>query len=256
MTRAAALAPRSPDLVWFTGGDSVRFLNDLISQEIDRMSPGRVARSLLLEPRGKLDHILWVLRGEGHVALVTDSGRGVELASTLGRYLIRVEVQVEVSTDPIWLIVGDSDVATGEWSLEAGRLIAGLPWRGPRLTLVTGEKPNLPDLTVEEMERIRVEAMEPRFGVDVDGSTIPQESGLVEETVDFSKGCYLGQELVARIDSRGHVNRHLRLLQLADTSIEPGAEITDGDRTVGTMRREVELGTALVVSGGRAVVAR
>ena len=58
------LAPETPDLVWFRGSDAVRFLNDLISQEIGALDPGRVRRSLLLGPQGKLDHMLWALRGE------------------------------------------------------------------------------------------------------------------------------------------------------------------------------------------------
>ena len=264
----AFLAPANPDLVWFTGGDAIRFLNDLISQEIAELAPGTVVRSLLLEPRGKLDHVLWVLRGDERVGLITDPGRGDELAATLGRYRIRVDVEIEEETGPIWLTVGESRVETGRWHEESGRLIGNLPWNGPKLTVVTGEKPSLAELSVEEMERIRIEAGEPRFGMDVDRSTIPQESGLVPESVDFAKGCFLGQELVARIDSRGHVNRHLRKLEFDGAAPEPGAEISAAGRVVGTLgsaagnlglalvRREIEPGEAVEVGGVPAVVSR
>jgi folate-binding protein YgfZ len=81
---------------------------------------------------------------------------------------------------------------------------------------------------------IRIEAGEPQMGVDVDEGTIPQETGLVAETVDFAKGCYLGQELVARIESRGHVNRHLRGLLVHDAIIPPrGAVVSDDDKELG-----------------------
>ena len=262
----AYLAPTRPDLVWFTGGDVIRFLNDLISQEIAGVASGTVVRSLLLEPRGKLDHILWVLRGDEQVGLVTDPGRGDVLAATLGRYRIRVDVKIEEETKPIWLVIEESEVETGRWREESGRLIAGLPWDGPKLTLVTGKKPALGELSVEEMERIRIAAGEPRFGMDVDSSTIPQESGLVSETIDFTKGCFLGQELVARIDSRGRVNRHLRKLKFDGAAPNPGAEISAGGRVVGTLgsvsgnlglaliRREVEPGETVAVSGVPAVV--
>ena len=263
---AASLAPIPPELVWFSGGDAIGFLNDLISQEIAGLPPGTVVRSLLLEPRGKLDHVLWVLRGDHRVGLVTDSGRGDELAATLGRYRIRVDVEIEEGTKPIWLIVGESEVQTGQWRESSEGLIAGLLWKGPKLTLVAGEKPPLPVLAAEEMERIRIEAGEPRFGMDIDRSTIPQESGLVSETVDFTKGCFLGQELVARIDSRGRVNRHLRKLRFDGAAPEPGAEISAGARVVGTLgsvagnlglaliRREVEPGETVAVGGVQAVV--
>jgi len=259
------LAPATKDLVWFRGVDTIKFLNDLISQEIADLAPGSVTRSLLLGPRGKLDHILWVLRGDNEVGLITDSGRGAELAATLGRYRIRVKVDID---EPLsgWLILGDFEMDAGRWRSEDGRVVADMPWHGPRMTLTTGEKPDLTHATEEEMNRIRVEAAEPQFGVDVDDSTIPQESGLVPETVDFDKGCYLGQELVARIDSRGHVNRHLRRLEIGDAGAEIGAEILSGDRAVGTLtsvagdlglalvRREVEPGTAVKVGGTDATV--
>ncbi|MEE8489619.1 MAG: hypothetical protein V3S43_04730, partial [Acidimicrobiia bacterium] len=95
MTYSSWLAPETPDLVWFRGADTIRFLNDLLSQEIGTMQPGRVTRSLLLAPQGKLDHILWVLRGDEEIGLITDGGRGQDLAATLGRYRIRVDVEVE-----------------------------------------------------------------------------------------------------------------------------------------------------------------
>ena len=261
-----SLAPIRPDLVWFDGDDAIRFLNDLISQEIAALAPGTVVRSLLLQPRGKLDHLLWVLRGEGRVGLVADPGRGSELAAKLGRYRIRVDVEIEEGTHPTWLMVGESQIVTGQWREESEGLIAGLPWNGPKLTLVTGERPSLAEFSTEEMDRIRIEAGEPLFGIDVDTSTIPQESGLVSETVDFTKGCFLGQELVARIDSRGRVNRHLRKLKFEGAAPETGSEIRFGDRVVGTLgsiagdlglaliRREVEPGETVEVAGTPAVV--
>src|SRR3970040_2240570 len=100
------LAPAPPELVCFSGPDAIRFLNDLISQEIGDVEPGTVGRSLLLTPQGKLDHLLWVLRGEGEVGLIVDSGRGEDLAAKLGRYRIRVEVEIEHVVGDVWLVVG------------------------------------------------------------------------------------------------------------------------------------------------------
>ncbi len=90
-------------------------------------------------------------------------------------------------------------------------------------------------------DAVRIEAGEPLMGVDVDEGTIPQESGLVPEAVAFDKGCYLGQELVARIDSRGHVNRHLRGVKLGSNVLPPsGAELWSGDRPVGAVSTVAE----------------
>jgi folate-binding protein YgfZ len=81
---------------------------------------------------------------------------------------------------------------------------------------------------------LRIEAGEPVMGVDVDEKTIPQETGLVGDAVSFTKGCYLGQELVARIDTRGRVNRHLRGLLLREATF-PGTVVTVGAEEVGSV---------------------
>jgi len=230
------------------------------------MEPGRVARSLLLGPQGKLDHILWVLRGDDEVGLVTDGRRGDDLATTLGRYRIRVDVEIEQSELPIWVVIGPATVEPGTWSLNEGDLEADISWPGVGRTLVVGERRDLEEGHAGEYELLRIAAGEPYWGVDVDEKTIPQESGLVAQTVDFSKGCYLGQELVARIDSRGHVNRHLRILEFQRGSAEPGTPIETEEKVVGTLtsvsdevglalvRREVSPGDLVTVGGLEAVV--
>jgi tRNA-modifying protein YgfZ len=83
-------------------------------------------------------------------------------------------------------------------------------------------------------EIVRVERGRPRYGVDLDESTIPQEAGLNERAVSFTKGCYVGQETVARLHYRGKPNRHLRGLRLSEP-VEPGAALTLGERPVGSL---------------------
>jgi folate-binding protein YgfZ len=112
-------------------------------------------------------------------------------------------------------------------------------------------------------EIVRVESGRPRYGVDVDESTIPQEAGLNERAVSFTKGCYVGQETVARLHYRGKPNRHLRGLRLSEPAAS-GTELHLGDRAVGRLgssvvsprrgpialalvRREVEPGTCLAL---------
>ena len=232
----AAIAPESPDIVWFEGPDAVRFLNDLISKEIASLDEGSTVRSLLLSPQGKLDYILWVLRERERIGLVTAPGKGEDLAATLGRYRIRVDVEISVSTEPVWLVVGDYDGAD-------------MSWHGMARSLVFGERPDLPELSASDYERARIEAGEPRFGVDVDHKTIPQEvDWLVDVAVDFDKGCYLGQELVARINSRGgNVPRHLRSLRFQGDAPAVGADVVFADKRVGTLTSvSGDLGLALL----------
>ncbi|MFQ5948828.1 MAG: YgfZ/GcvT domain-containing protein, partial [Acidimicrobiia bacterium] len=88
---------------------------------------------------------------------------------------------------------------------------------------------------------VRVEAGEPKMGVDVDERTIPQEAGLTDAAVAFDKGCFLGQELVARIDSRGRVNRHLRGIVIGESVLPPAsAELVVEDKVVGTISSVAE----------------
>lgn len=263
----AHLAPETPDLVWFRGSDTIRFLNDLISQEIASLEPGTVTRSLLLEPQGKLRHVLWVLRGEDEAGLITDSGRGEELAGDLGRYRIRVDVEIEPHEGGLWLIIGDQRGERDRWEYGDDGLVADLSWPNLERWLITGDRPDLPTMGKTEYEAARISAGEPRWGVDVGESTIPHASGLVPETVDFTKGCFLGQELVARIDSRGgKVPAKLRLLELGDAPGGPGTAISvDGDEVgeitsragsfaLATLKRGVEPGAEVTIDGAVAEV--
>ncbi len=261
------LAPVSPELVWFTGPDAVRFLNDLISQEIGTAEPGEVRRSFLLTPQGKLDHLFWVLRGDEEVGLVVDAGRGEDLAAKLGRYRIRVKVEIEPSESDVWLVVGPFEQVPGRWTGERSALVADVSWPNVTRTLVVGEKPDLALMEPESYELLRIEAGEPLMGVDVTDSTIPQETGLVPESISFNKGCFLGQELVARLDSRGgRVNHHLRILRFEGDSPAVGAEVFKDGETVGVLtsaaggaglsllRRGVEPGDMVTVDDREAVV--
>src|SRR4051812_449056 len=128
-----------------------------------------------------------------------------------------------------------------------------------------------PDATEEEAEVVRVEHGRPRFGIDLDDSVIPQEAGLNERAVSFTKGCYVGQETVARLHYRGKPNRHLRGLRLSGPAV-PDAPLRLGEREVGRLgtavrsprfgdialalvRREAAVGDVLAVGDDGAVSA-
>ncbi len=233
-------------LFWAEGPDAVSFLQGIISQDVEGMEPGSVARSFLLEPRGKLQSVLWLLRDDERVGLLTDAEHLEVTMQALSRWRIRVEVEFRVDERPVFEVWGPDDAglssANGGWSEADGVLVVELAEEPIRRRVVVG----VSDEELRERDArplgstvattVRIEVGEPRMGVDVDEKTIPQESGLVPEAVSFTKGCYLGQELVARIDSRGHVNRHLRGLRLHDPVIPPvGAELRRDGSTVGSI---------------------
>lgn len=260
------------DLVWFGGADAVSFLESIISQNVADQKPGTVLRSFLLGPRGKITTVMWVLRDTDRVGLLTDAGYGDVLSETLSRYRIRVDVEIEPETRLLVTQIGPESPLTEGWS-DNGTLIASLPLPGNRRSVTTAE-PDLPKVGNLAWTAVRVEAGEPLMGVDIDEATIPQESGLVPDSVDFTKGCFLGQELVARIDSRGgQTPRRLMGVMITTNIIPPsGADLIVDDKAVGHLtspaeslalrspvglslvRREVEAGDAVVVrwDGGEA----
>ena len=278
LRRGAGLVSGIHSAIRVSGADAISFLQGLISQDVTS-EPGTVVRSLLLGPQGKLRALLWVLIGENEVVLITDRQVAGAVVADLSRYRIRVDVEIEADPRPVLELWGPEAAATlttlgvapgPGWTQTPGGWVAGIPLEGLNRFFVVGIE--LDELVSAGAVRcgelaatvLRIEAGEPKMGVDVDESTIPQESGLVPDTVSFTKGCYLGQELVARIDSRGHVNRHLRGLVVTENILPPtGAEIFFDGKSVGAVgsvgesltlrapvalglvRREVEPGTGV-----------
>ncbi len=269
-------------LFWVVGPDAVSFLQGIVSQDVEAMGVGTVARSFLLGPRGKLTAVLWLLRGEDRVGIVSDASLFEETMSDLARWRIRVDAEFEVDERPTFDVWGpERDLVTGDgWVDEEGVLAAQLVPGPIRRRLVVGieadglRERGFTPVGDDVATTIRIEMGEPRMSVDIDHKTIPQETGLVPEAVSFTKGCYLGQELVARIDTRGRVNRHLRAVVLDEAVIPPaGAEILLEDKAVGKLtsigeslaikapvamaliRREAEPGSKVTISwdGGSAI---
>jgi folate-binding protein YgfZ len=253
MSETPWIAPEHPDIVWFSGSDALRFLDDLVSQELEDMGTGEARRSFLLEPQGKLRFLLWVLREDDRIGLATDPGRGADLAEALNRYRIRVDVDVVPEEEEVWIVVG-------EWD---GYEVS---WPGVERHLVVGAKPDLEEGSQQEYEKLRIEAGEPRWGVDVDEGTIPHSSGLVASSVDFTKGCFLGQELVARMDSRGgNAPKNLLIVETGG-ELGPGDVVTSEGDEVGTvssatggiglamLKRSVSIGDRVEVNGSEGIV--
>jgi folate-binding protein YgfZ len=210
------------DVVEVRGPDAVSFLQGQCSQDLLRLGIGDSAWSFVLQPTGKLDHLVRVTRrSDDAVLLDVDAGSGPALVARLQRFKLRVRAEL-VRHDGWSACRPPADERASGGPEGAVQVVGwwgqGSWWLGP--VTIAGSAP------LDERERI--EAGWPAAGAELTPEVIPAECGLVPLAVSFTKGCYTGQELVARIDSRGgNVPRRLcRLVPLE------GGTIAAGDRLV------------------------
>jgi folate-binding protein YgfZ len=210
VTRRAAERPR--DYVRVAGPDAADFLQRMVSNDVGAAP----CDALLLTPKGRIVAPLRVLpQGEDEFLLLTEPGLGDTVRPTLlrARFAARCEV---VSEEHASVVVWDDDFAAAD-------------------ELLDGEVE--PTASAGELERARIAAGIPAWGKELDASILPAEAGLDRTHVSFSKGCYPGQEPIARLRHRGHVNRTLRRLDVDSAS--PGDEIRYEGRVVGRVTSAV-----------------
>ena len=208
------------DVVAVRGPDAEEYLQGQLSQDVTGLPVGDAAASLLLEPDGKLSALLRVTRTDGQgFVLDVDAGYGDAVAARLRRFLLRAKVELEMLD---WRCLslrgaGVTDAAGGLLTVLAERGVLALPfewngWRGVDLLgpsdVVLGPEglelpPGIVACGADAVEACRIVSGVPAMGAELTPKTIPHEAGVVARTVSFTKGCYTGQELVARIDSRG-----------------------------------------------------
>lgn len=230
------------DVVRVAGPDAVAYLQGQISQDVVRLAAGASGWSFLLQPAGKVDAWLRVTRvGGDEVVLDVDGGYGDAVLARLRRFLLRTKADVDALD---WRCVALRGPGAEAAALEATadlRVPAG--WPGVEAVDLLGPQVRAP-ATVAAVdgaayESLRIRCGVPAMGAELTEATIPAEVGqrVIDASVSFTKGCFTGQELVARIDSRGgNVPRHLRGVELAgDVAAEPGSPVViDGDE-VGTV---------------------
>jgi folate-binding protein YgfZ len=244
MTPPVFVAVREPwGLVVVDGPDATSFLQSLVSQDLDPIADGESAHSLLLGPQGKLDVDFRITRVGDEWWLDTDADFGPRLAASLTRFRIRVRAEIDDRTGGSALLSVVGAVAP---AVEGVRALparwgdaAGIDLVGDAAAVAAARDAvddSVARWTAEQLEAFRIEQGVPRLGVDVDEKTIPQEAFLEVDAVSFTKGCFLGQELVTRIDTRGHVNKYLRRLAV-DGEVVPrrGASIEADGKAVGTV---------------------
>ncbi len=222
--------------VTVTGPDTFSFLQAIVSADLDPLGDGDAVHSLLLAPQGKLDVDFRLLRvGPDEAWLDCASGLGAQLAASLTRFRIRVKADIVDRTGELGMVsrIGADDdgvdVPDGVHRIDTAW---GFDLVGPRGALANVA----PLVDPVAFEAWRIEQAIPVQPFDVDDSTIPQEAFLEQDAVSFTKGCFIGQELVCRIDSRGHVNRFLRAFSQIDGDWPPvGAEVVVDGKVVGAL---------------------
>ena len=233
----AALMPR--DVVRTTGADAATFLQGQISQDVDAVEPDGSAWSLVLAPQGKVEAWFRLTRlGEDEFLIDLDAGFAEALVARLERFKLRVDAAFEILEG--WQMLSIKGSSGGSDGLDAVRaeLRAAVAWPGFEGVDLLGPEVSLPagaEASTAAMEVARIRAGWPAMGRELTERTIPAEiAGLIESSVSFTKGCYTGQELVARIDSRGgNVPRPLRLLEIRGEGVSAGAGITVDGKAVG-----------------------
>ena len=218
-----------------SGPDAESFLQGQLSQDIAALVSGQSAWSLILQPQGRIDAFVRVTRQAADRFVLDTDGSLDQLVTRLERFMLRTDVTL----DPLdWKCIAVRGPGAAELEV-SGEIVGPVPTGGLD---VLGPDPTIPDgvpeVAPELLEVHRIRCGFPRMGVDIDERTIPAEAEVVPFTVSFTKGCFTGQELVARMDSRGSsAPRFLRLLSLQGrAALAPGEQICDSDGAeVGTV---------------------
>ncbi len=245
---------RSRDLVLVTGPDAGSYLQGQLSQDVVGLAEGASSPSFLLQPDGKVTAWLRVTRiGSEAFALDVEAGWGEAVVARLRRFLLRMKLEIverlAAGGPSVIAVRGGADEATALHTMQPGPDVAvaiAVPSEvgvaGFDVFLADGAEwlPPVPQVDPAAAEVVRIEAGVPAMGAELTDRTIPAEAGqaVLAASVSFTKGCYTGQELVARVDSRGNnVPRQVRSLVLAGAPSAPevGAEVTDGGKAVGTI---------------------
>jgi folate-binding protein YgfZ len=239
------------------GSEAKTFLQGQVSNDIESLSPGTGCYATFLTPKGKMLGDLRVLDTGDELLLDCERVALQGLFNMIRHFSIGYEATLHKRTLERGLVslIGPGAGAIVELPSEehAHRLVdlGGVPARAIRTDvgidvlcraddterLIAGL--GLPVVSEEAAEALRVERGRPRYGIDLDDSVIPQEAGLNERAVSFSKGCYVGQETVARLYYRGKPNRHLRGLRCSGP-VQTGEELRLGEKTVGQIGSAVQ----------------
>jgi len=298
ITEACGLLDRSErGKLALTGNDARSFLQGQVTNDVEAIPAGRGCYAAFLTPKGKMLGDLRVLATDDELLLDTERIALQGLFNMIRRFSIGYDVDLHKRTlerGLLSLVGPGAAAAAGAGDLphdEHAHAVVDVPGTGLRARAIRTdvgidllcnagevdalrdalENAGVPVIAEAAVECLRIERGRPRYGVDLDDSVIPQEAGLNESAVSFTKGCYVGQETVARLYYRGKPNRQLRGLRLSRPA-SPGDELLLEGRVVGHLtsvaesprlgpialalvRREAPPGSTVAVAGGGGVTA-
>jgi folate-binding protein YgfZ len=251
------------------GADARQWLNGMITANVRDLTPGHGVGSYALNPKGQILGILDVLcQADDRFLLLTDQDQREQLTAHLDHFIIMEDVALEDESESfgsLALLGAGSEGAVAAMALEAparaGSFSSGATAAGqvliyrqqvggealfemlaPREAMTTlweqALKAGAVAAGADEFESVRIAAGVPRFGSDIEGRELPQETGQMH-LLSFTKGCYVGQEIVERIRSRGRVHRQLVALRF-EGKVAAGATILAGGAEVGTVTSAAE----------------
>jgi tRNA-modifying protein YgfZ len=259
LTQACGLVDRSErGKLALRGADVKSFLQGQVTNDVEALRPGSGCYAAFLTPKGKMLGDLRVLDAGDEVLLDTERAALQQLFNLIRRFSIGYDVQLHKRTlerGLVSLIGPRSESVPGRQDLAGPEHahvlceVAGVSVRAIRTDLgidllcQADDTPvligalaqrGIPPVSEAVADCLRVERGRPRYGLDLDDTVIPQEAGLNERAVSFTKGCYVGQETVARLYYRGKPNRHLRGVRLSAPA-RSGTEISFEGRSVGRL---------------------
>jgi folate-binding protein YgfZ len=218
-------ASRPRDYVRVAGPDAEEFLQRMVSNDVTAAP----CQALLLTPKARvIAPLVVVRRGPEDFLLLTEPGLGETVIATLTRARFAAKAAIEPEQHESVVVMG-SDPLSGVLSIPSH------DYGGPAFEVIDGAI--APNVNGDELERMRIEAGTPAWGTEIDDRVLPAEAGLIERAVSFTKGCYPGQEPIARLKHRGKVNRRLRMLEVDSAS--SGEEITYEGKAVGRVTSAV-----------------
>jgi folate-binding protein YgfZ len=225
------------DEILVTGVDARKFLHSQLANDIASLAIGDSRYSLLLEPTGKITSLVRVrCIAEDNFILDTESGLAEITSSRLSRFKIRIKCELVTSSQNYFLF---RNLATEQHAELVTTDNAFKAWRGAKLEVdaVAFDPKEILDIrqgSISEYELARVLAAWPIMGVDMTVDSTPSETGLTDVAVSFTKGCYPGQELVERMDSRGTAApRSLRLIRVVG-GVRVGEPVVLNGQEIGT----------------------
>jgi folate-binding protein YgfZ len=225
------VAARERAYLRVAGPDAADYLQRMVSNDVEALQAGEACPALLLTAKARLIAPVVVLRrGDEDFLVLTEPELGEPVRALLTRMRLRAKCEIEPEEHTSTLVFGGEGIRT-DFPGAVEVLDAELE----------------STLDADELERRRIEAGVPRWGRELDDRILPAEAGLEATHISFSKGCYPGQEPVARLHHRGHPNRGLRVLELVDVP-EYDAELVHDGKVVGRVTSAVRRADGSVVA--------